>query len=146
MEKLQKLLDFYNIKEKAITLKIDKVYQKAIMLEEKVLKQMPVKLKDKINYLKTNELKINTLKQSTIRMKSTLQTYDIRDCEKYWGLLELEKHLRKEGKRQTNADFLNNLQRMSSVDSNFSVENFEEKINMKYQMESSSSSSSSEEL
>ena len=32
------------------------------------------------------------------RMKSKVQTYDIRDAEQYYGILELEDLLRKKGK------------------------------------------------
>lgn len=46
----------------------------------------------KIRALKFKEPEI--LEKKNYRMKSKVQSYDLRDCEEYTGLLELEKVLR----------------------------------------------------
>jgi hypothetical protein len=47
---------------------------------------------EKIKSLKKSEGKLLELKN--FRMKSKVQSYDLRDCEEYYGILELEKVLR----------------------------------------------------
>ena len=47
---------------------------------------------EKIKQLKISEDKLLELKD--YKMKSKVQSYDLRDCEEYYGILELEKLLR----------------------------------------------------
>ena len=58
----------------------------------------------KIHILKKREAILMTKKQ--FRMKSKVQTYDIRDCEEYYGVLELERLL--QDSRGTDVQRLNN--------------------------------------
>jgi hypothetical protein len=62
--------------------------------------------KNKLKLLRKNEALIHALKE--YRIKSLIQTYDIRDAEKYKGVLELERMLH-ENEHNSVADFNNNI-------------------------------------
>ena len=53
-------------------------------------------IQEKVSHLQINILKLQAEKQ--YRIKSKVQTYDIRDCEAYFGILELEALLKKVNK------------------------------------------------
>jgi len=72
-------------KEKMIEHKINK-YCKLIKINKTTMKS-------KINQLKLQEAKLVEAKE--FRMKSKIQSYDIRDCDQFYGILELEKLLKK---------------------------------------------------
>ena len=52
-----------------------------------------ITIEGKIKELQRNVLQL--IAKKNYRMKSKVQTYDIRDCEEYYGILELEALLRK---------------------------------------------------
>jgi len=70
-------------KEKTIEAKISQLC-KLIAIEEPTVQE-------RIRQLKLHEDALHDKK--SFRMKSKVQSYDLRDCEEYYGILELEKLL-----------------------------------------------------
>jgi len=61
-------------------------------------------IKQKIHHLKKKEAHLKTIRP--YRMKSKVQTYDLRDSEQYYGVLELEKLLKED--KEIDVEGLNN--------------------------------------
>ena len=84
-----------------------KMEKKEKLLEEKIgalsllLGINECNIKKRIHALKKQEATLNTLKK--FRIKSKVQTYDLRDCEEYQGVLELEKLLQESRKDNVKA-------------------------------------------
>jgi hypothetical protein len=60
-------------------------------------------MREKTKQLRLKEAEL--MERKAFLMKSKVQTYDIRDCEEYYGILELEKLLLKTSKGQPFEEF-----------------------------------------
>ncbi len=56
---------------------------------------------EQVKVLRKKEILIQAFKRDKYRIKSLIQTYDIRDAEKYQGVLELERLLQKKNEMST---------------------------------------------
>ena len=83
----------------------ERLIEKKINRLCKLVKVNEPTIDEKIKQLKKSEGKLLELKN--FRMKSKVQSYDLRDCEQYYGILELEKVLRENQDEEDVAEQIN---------------------------------------